>query len=80
LLSGDRVLAQAHEPMAKGQAERLMPLIEEVLAEGGQPLGASTPSLSASVPAISPVFASPFRRRGPRPALNVPAIGSRASR
>jgi len=35
LLSGDVVLAARHEDMAKGQAERLMPLLEEVLAEGG---------------------------------------------
>ena len=33
LLSGDRVLAQACEPMQKGQAERLMALLEEVLAQ-----------------------------------------------
>ena len=35
LLSGGRVLAVQGEPMAKGQAERLMPMLEEVLAEGG---------------------------------------------
>lgn len=35
LLSGDRVLAVRAEDMAKGQAERLMPMLEEVLAEGG---------------------------------------------
>jgi Fe-S cluster biogenesis protein NfuA len=35
LLCGDRVLAQRYEAMAKGQAERLMPLLEEVLAEAG---------------------------------------------
>jgi tRNA threonylcarbamoyladenosine biosynthesis protein TsaB len=34
LLSGDRVLHRA-EPMDKGQAERLMPLLEELLAEAG---------------------------------------------
>lgn len=34
LLSGDRLLALRTEPMEKGQAERLMPLLEEVLAEG----------------------------------------------
>jgi tRNA threonylcarbamoyl adenosine modification protein YeaZ len=33
LLSGERVLAARHEDMAKGQAERLMPLLEEILAE-----------------------------------------------
>ena len=35
LLRGDRVLASRHEPMAKGQAERLMPMLEELLAEAG---------------------------------------------
>jgi tRNA threonylcarbamoyladenosine biosynthesis protein TsaB len=34
LLIGDRVILRS-EPMEKGQAERLMPLLEEVLAEGG---------------------------------------------
>ncbi|MCJ8138676.1 tRNA (adenosine(37)-N6)-threonylcarbamoyltransferase complex dimerization subunit type 1 TsaB [Falsirhodobacter halotolerans] len=33
LLSGETVLAQREEPMAKGQAERLIPLLEEVLAD-----------------------------------------------
>ena len=35
LLSGDRLVAARHEDMAKGQAERLMPLIEEMLAGAG---------------------------------------------
>ncbi|WP_406650336.1 tRNA (adenosine(37)-N6)-threonylcarbamoyltransferase complex dimerization subunit type 1 TsaB [Aliisedimentitalea scapharcae] len=35
LLSGDRVLVSRTEEMARGQAERLMPLLEDVLAEGG---------------------------------------------
>ncbi|WP_134678372.1 tRNA (adenosine(37)-N6)-threonylcarbamoyltransferase complex dimerization subunit type 1 TsaB [Paracoccus ravus] len=35
LLQGDRVLAHRHEDMAKGQAERLFPLLLEVLAEAG---------------------------------------------
>ena len=33
LLSGDRVLAARIEPMTKGQAERLLVLCEELLAE-----------------------------------------------
>ncbi|MBD3764806.1 MAG: tRNA (adenosine(37)-N6)-threonylcarbamoyltransferase complex dimerization subunit type 1 TsaB [Rhodobacterales bacterium] len=32
---GDRVLARAEEPMDRGQAERLMPLLQEVLAAAG---------------------------------------------
>ena len=35
LLCGDRVIAARVEPMEKGQAERLVPMLEEVLAEGG---------------------------------------------
>ncbi len=35
LLQGDRLLAQAHEDMARGQAERLMPLLEGLLAGAG---------------------------------------------
>ncbi|UWQ18691.1 tRNA (adenosine(37)-N6)-threonylcarbamoyltransferase complex dimerization subunit type 1 TsaB [Jannaschia sp. M317] len=35
VVSGDRVLATRVEAMTKGQAERLMPLLEELLAEAG---------------------------------------------
>ncbi len=35
LLSGDRVIAARVEEMKKGQAERLFPLLEDILAEGG---------------------------------------------
>lgn len=35
LLRGDMVLAAQHEDMTKGQAERLMPMLEQVLAEAG---------------------------------------------
>ena len=33
LVSGTRILAARHEDMAKGQAERLFPLLAELLAE-----------------------------------------------
>ena len=36
LLSGGRIVASAHEEMGRGQAERLMGLLEEVLADGGK--------------------------------------------
>ena len=39
LISGDHVLAQRHEPMEKGQAERLMPMLAEMLAEAGLGFG-----------------------------------------
>ena len=35
LLSGDSLVAQASEDMARGQAERLIPLLEDVLRQGG---------------------------------------------
>ena len=35
VLSGDRIVASRLEPMDKGQAERLLPLLAEVLAEAG---------------------------------------------
>lgn len=35
LLRGDIVLVQRNEEMARGQAERLMPLLEDVLADAG---------------------------------------------
>ncbi|UWQ00986.1 tRNA (adenosine(37)-N6)-threonylcarbamoyltransferase complex dimerization subunit type 1 TsaB [Aliiroseovarius crassostreae] len=35
LLRGDVIVASRHEEMAKGQAERLMPLLDEVLQDGG---------------------------------------------
>jgi len=36
LLDGDRVLAARHELVGRGHAERLVPMIGEVLAEAGQ--------------------------------------------
>jgi tRNA threonylcarbamoyladenosine biosynthesis protein TsaB len=35
LLCGEELIAQRGEEMGRGQAERLIPLLEEVLAEGG---------------------------------------------
>ena len=35
LLCGDALLTLRHEEMAKGQAERLMPMLQEMLAEAG---------------------------------------------
>ncbi|MFP4043595.1 MAG: tRNA (adenosine(37)-N6)-threonylcarbamoyltransferase complex dimerization subunit type 1 TsaB, partial [Rhodosalinus sp.] len=35
LLSGDRLIAARAEEMGRGQAERLMPMLEEMLAEAG---------------------------------------------
>lgn len=35
LLSGDKVLIHRHEDMARGQAERLFPMLQEILAQAG---------------------------------------------
>lgn len=40
VLEGDRVLAAVSEPMARGQQERLGPLVREVMAEAGMAFGA----------------------------------------
>jgi tRNA threonylcarbamoyladenosine biosynthesis protein TsaB len=76
LLSGDRVLAARVEAMAKGQAERLLSLLEEVLAEAG----VHWRDLSAIGVGIGPgnftgVRISVAAARGLALALNVPAIG-----
>jgi len=47
LLSGDRVLASCAETMTRGQAERLMPLIQEMLSVAGVDL-----ALALDLPAI----------------------------
>ena len=39
LLRGDAVLARAREPMARGQAERLFPLVEAMLRDAGLGFG-----------------------------------------
>ena len=36
LLDGDRILAARHELVGRGHAERLVPMVGEVLAEAGQ--------------------------------------------
>jgi tRNA threonylcarbamoyl adenosine modification protein YeaZ len=76
LLSGDRVLATAHEEMGKGQAERLMPLIAEVLEAGGTTLA----ELDAIGVGIGPgnftgIRISVSAARGLALALGIPAVG-----
>ena len=76
LLRGPQILAQRQEDMAKGQAERLIPLLEEILAEGGASFGA----LSALAVGIGPgnftgIRISVSAARGLALGLEVPAIG-----
>ncbi|WP_071673878.1 tRNA (adenosine(37)-N6)-threonylcarbamoyltransferase complex dimerization subunit type 1 TsaB [Nioella nitratireducens] len=76
LLSGDTVLAAAHEEMAKGQAERLMPLVQQVLAEAGVALS----ELGAVGVGVGPgnftgIRISVAAARGLTLALGIPAVG-----
>ncbi|NKX43344.1 tRNA (adenosine(37)-N6)-threonylcarbamoyltransferase complex dimerization subunit type 1 TsaB [Roseicyclus persicicus] len=76
LLSGDRVLARAEEAMAKGQAERLMPLVAEVMAAAGKALS----DLDAIGVGTGPgnftgIRISVAAARGLALALGVPAVG-----
>ena len=76
LLLGDRVLAMRAEPMARGQAERLMPLLEEVLAEAGHVWG----DLARIGVGVGPGNFTGIRigvsaARGLALALDIPAIG-----
>ncbi|MFD3190952.1 tRNA (adenosine(37)-N6)-threonylcarbamoyltransferase complex dimerization subunit type 1 TsaB [Sedimentitalea sp. HM32M-2] len=76
LLSGDRLLADRREDMTRGQAERLIPLLEEILSEGG----ASWRDLTALGVGIGPGNFTGIRiavsaARGLALALNIPAVG-----
>ncbi|KIC38041.1 tRNA (adenosine(37)-N6)-threonylcarbamoyltransferase complex dimerization subunit type 1 TsaB [Leisingera sp. ANG-M7] len=76
LLRGDAVLASRLEEMSRGQAERLMPLLEEVLAEGG----ATWADLDAIGVGIGPGNFTGIRiavsaARGLALGLEVPAVG-----
>ncbi|MBR9842648.1 MAG: tRNA (adenosine(37)-N6)-threonylcarbamoyltransferase complex dimerization subunit type 1 TsaB [Rhodobacteraceae bacterium] len=76
LLCDDTVLAAAHEEMKRGQAERLFPLLEEVLAEGG----ATWSDLSAIGVGIGPgnftgIRLSVSAARGLALARSIPAVG-----
>jgi len=76
LLSGNTVLVEKAEAMAKGQAERLFPLLEEVLAEGG----ITWSDLTAIGVGIGPgnftgIRISVSAARGLALSLNIPAVG-----
>ncbi|MFV1601201.1 MULTISPECIES: tRNA (adenosine(37)-N6)-threonylcarbamoyltransferase complex dimerization subunit type 1 TsaB [unclassified Phaeobacter] len=76
LLRGDTVLASRLEEMTRGQAERLMPLLDEVLAEGG----AAWADLDAIGVGIGPGNFTGIRiavsaARGLALGLDIPAVG-----
>jgi tRNA threonylcarbamoyladenosine biosynthesis protein TsaB len=77
LLSGGRVVAEAWEAMDKGQAERLLPLCEELLAARGLTWADLDARWRwARGRGISPVSALRWRRRGALAlSLGIPAIG-----
>ncbi|MFT4151582.1 MAG: tRNA (adenosine(37)-N6)-threonylcarbamoyltransferase complex dimerization subunit type 1 TsaB [Paracoccaceae bacterium] len=76
LLSGDCLVTRRFEAMDKGQAERLLPLLEEVLADGG----AGWHDLDALAVGTGPgnftgVRIAVAAARGLALALDIPAIG-----
>lgn len=76
LLRGETVLCEKHEPMKRGQAERLMPLVEEVLAEAS----ASWADLDIIGVGVGPgnftgIRISVSAARGLALALGIPAVG-----
>ena len=76
LLSGDKIVAARHEQMRKGQAERLMPMLEEVLAEAGR----GWHDLDAIGVGVGPGNFTGIRiavsaARGLSLALEIPAVG-----
>jgi tRNA threonylcarbamoyl adenosine modification protein YeaZ len=76
LLCGDRVLVSRREEMTRGQAERLMPLLEECLSDAG--FGWS--DLTAIGVGIGPGNFTGIRiavsaARGLALALDIPAVG-----
>lgn len=76
LFDGQTILAAAQEEMARGQAERLMPLLQEVLAQGGATWG----DLQAIGVGVGPgnftgVRISVATARGLALSLDLPAVG-----
>lgn len=76
LLLGDKVLSERLEPMHKGQAERLFPMLEEVLTENGK----SWSDLDALGVCVGPgnftgVRISVSSARGLALSLCIPAVG-----
>ena len=76
LLWGDRVLAQRDEPMAKGQAERLFPLLEEMLAKANKTWADLTVIGVGTGPGnFTGIRISVAAARGLALSLGIPAVG-----
>lgn len=76
VLRGETVLAHRSEDMAKGQAERLMPLIEEAMDEAGHSLRDLTAIAVGTGPGnFTGIRLSVAAARGLAMSLEVPAIG-----
>lgn len=76
LVRGDDVLYEKHEPMARGQAERLFPLLEEILSEADQ----AWSDLDRIACGVGPgnftgIRLSVSAARGLAMSLGVPAVG-----
>jgi tRNA threonylcarbamoyl adenosine modification protein YeaZ len=76
LVSGDQVLCAKLEEMSRGQAERLMPLLQEVLTEAGK----DWPDLDRIGVGIGPgnftgIRISVSAARGLAMGLDIPAVG-----
>ena len=76
LFQGDAVLSSTVEPMNKGQAEQLFPILDRVLADAGQ----DWPDLTAIAVGIGPgnftgIRISVAAARGLALSLNIPALG-----
>ena len=76
LLCGDRIIASAHEEMPRGQAERLMPMIEEVMAQDGLPFEALDAVAVGTGPGnFTGIRIAVSAARGLALGLGLPAIG-----
>jgi len=76
LLCGDDVLAARHENMAKGQVERLFPLLEELLAQAGKSWSDFTAIGVCTGPGnFTGVRIGVASARGLALSLNIPAVG-----
>ena len=73
---GDRIVAQTHEEMAKGQAERLIPLLEETLMNGGVAWSDLTRlGVGVGPGNFTGIRISVATARGLALALGIPAVG-----